>query len=144
MRESTGNALLMTTMTSVIAIVLSFLVGSISYSKSYRVKSYIIDEIEQQKKYKESVYNDGGLNSDLDERIAEHLMSVGYRVGNHDCPNLSNYSQITLNYSKDYDICIYHSNEGESYAVVTFMQFDFPVIKQIVSFQIKGETKNYY
>ena len=145
MREATGNALLMTTMTAVIAIVLSFLVGSISYSKSYRVKSYIIDEIEQQKKYKQSVSDDdGALDKELDNRIANHLLSVGYRVGNHKCPELNNYNELTLNYLKNFDVCVYKSKEGESYAVITFMQFDFPVIKQIVSFQIKGETKSFY
>ena len=44
MREATGNALLTMMMTSIIAIIMIFFVGSISYSKSYRLKNYIINQ----------------------------------------------------------------------------------------------------
>ena len=44
MKEATGNALVMTMMASIIAIIMIFFVGSISYSKSYRLKNYIINQ----------------------------------------------------------------------------------------------------
>ena len=47
MREATGNALLTMMITSIIAVIMIFFVGSISYSKSYKIKNYIVNEIEE-------------------------------------------------------------------------------------------------
>ena len=68
MREATGNAILMTMMTSIIAIIMIFFVGSISYSKSYRIKNYIINQIEE---------NDG-WNDTIDTQLSSYLKDVGY------------------------------------------------------------------
>ena len=174
MRESTGNALLMTLMTSVVAIVLSFLVGSISYSKSYRIKNHIIDEIEecqtfancQDSKFSEWATYDSDLKSaeqnkdrNLSGPIGKYLKDVGYKYSNKEtCPAPSDiYKGSTsktrrcdarLHGSKeDYNYCVYRCYENDTnkfYHVITYMQMDFPLVNKVVNFKITGDTKSFY
>ena len=142
MRESTGNALLMTLMTSVVAVVLSFLVGSISYSKSYRVKNHIINEIEDRK----------GWSPELEQEIDSYLKDVGYKVSTKGtCPARIDSSKKACsrvkNNHKGYNYCVYQCTENSYYTfytVITYMQMDFPLVNKFVNFEIKGETESFY
>lgn len=139
MREATGNALLTMMMTSIIAIIMIFFVGSLSYSKAYRVKNYIINQIEENKTWNTTLNND--LNS--------YLKEVGYNVrrNNDKCPTLNNNNcdgtKNLYDNHNGYDVCIYKCGSGtnEYYKVITFMRFDFPVIGSALRFSVQGETK---
>ena len=64
MKEATGNALVMTMMASIIAIIMIFFVWSISYSKSYILKNYIINQIEE----------NGSWNDELSKQLDAYLL----------------------------------------------------------------------
>ncbi len=125
MREATGNALLTMMITSIITIIMVFFVGSLSYSKAYKVKNYIINEIEE----------NGGWDNNLQSGIDSYLKDSGYRIFKNKCD--SGY----INSDSNYDYCIYKNKKNNYYQVVTFTRFEFPVIGEVVTFKIKGETK---
>ena len=137
MREATGNALLTMMITSIVAIIMIFFVGSISYSKSYRIKNYIIDEIEENK----------GWDDSLQDKIDSHMKDVGYNVrkDEYKCNRVKNIPSTCKleNVQSSYDYCIYSCNEKSYYKVVTFMKFEFPVVGNLIKFEVKGETKTF-
>lgn len=147
MREATGNALVMTMMTSIIAIIMIFFVGSISYSKSYRLKNYIINQIEE----------NGGWNTALQDQLDEYFKDVGYNVrrtnANEACPNIKNATNncTTNEYTGGYEACIYKCGslndngviEHPYYKVITYMKFDFPVVGNSLKFKVQGETRTF-
>lgn len=135
MRQATGNALLTMMITSIVAVIMIFFVGSLSYSKSYKIKNYIINEIEENK----------GWDNSLQEKIDSYMKEVGYNVrkDEYKCNNVKNIptSCSFINTQSGYDYCVY--NCGDYYKVVTFMKFEFPLIGNIVKFEVKGETKTF-
>ncbi len=137
MREATGNALLVGMVTSMIAIIMIFFVGSLSYSKSYRIKNYIINIIEK---------NRGWSDSNA-QTVNDYLKKVGYNMKSGNvCPSMNDHSCTLLNSNTSgYDYCIYQCKDGgfDFYRVVTYMKFDFPVINNTLKFKVQGETKTF-
>lgn len=137
MREATGNALLTMMMTSIIAIIMIFFVGSISYSKAYKLKNYIVNEIEENK----------GWSTALSENVDSYLKDAGYYVSKSgsSCPDLSTEADsCIIVYDHDrYDYCVYSCSNGTYYKVITHMKFDFPVIGSRIKFDVKGETESF-
>lgn len=141
MKEATGNALLVMMVTSIIAIIMIFFVGSISYSKSYRIKNRIINEIE----------DNGGWNETAKNNLLNYLKDVGYYVkpNGSKCPNVSSNKNICTELSnevvRNYDICMYVCNETRNpyYKVITYMRFDVPVIGNSIKLNVEGETKSF-
>lgn len=135
MREATGNALLTMMMTSIIAIIMIFFVGSISYSKSYRIKNYIINQIEE----------NGKWNNELEGELDQYFKEVGYNIkrNNSICPVLNDNNCDKNNlYRGSYEACIYEcGNNNKYYKVITYMKFDFPVIGNSLKLKVQGETK---
>ncbi len=136
MREAIGGSLLLNLIIVFSGIVILFFVGILAYSKAYRVKNRIIEVIEKYETY----------NTDAIAEINADLKDVGYRatIGNRcDLGNLNTSS---------YSYCVYLKDNTEEtgtyyYEVVTYVQFDFPVIGNNLTFPVKGETiilgKNY-
>ena len=149
MREATGNALLTMIVAATITIILTFFVGTLSYSKSYKIKNYIIDQIEE----------NSGWDSELGQNIDEYLKDVGYNVkGNLNCDSelsrlknskeqkLPTYCK-TIYHNSSYNYCIFQCDETLAYryyVVLTFMKFDFPVISDTLRLDVMGQTKNFY
>ena len=137
MREATGNALLTMMMTSIIAIIMIFFVGSISYSKAYRIKNYIVNQIEENK----------GWSSTLSDEVDGYLKNAGYYVSKSgsSCPDLSTNADDCENVYNHvrYDYCVYSCSLGTYYKVITHMKFDFPVIGSRIKFDVKGETESF-
>lgn len=138
MREATGNALLVMMMTSIIAIIMIFFVGSISYSKSYRIKNYIINQIEE----------NGSWNENLQGELDEYFKEVGYNVRREtNCPGVTTNANDCGNniYDGNYEACIYEcsNNNKKYYKVITYMKFEFPVIGNSLKFKVQGETKTF-
>lgn len=151
MREATGNALLTMMITSIIAVIMIFFVGSVSYSKSFKIKNYIVNELEENK-----IWNDT-----LKEEIDSYMKDAGYNVrrNGNKCANIetelnngSNKNCTYINSNSNYDYCIFLCNNTDNdtsnvinkyYKVVTWMKFEFPVIGDAVKFQVKGETKTF-
>ena len=134
MREATGNALLTMMITSIVAIIMIFFVGSISYSKSYKIKNYIVNEIEEHGKW----------DPELQAKVDSYMKEVGYNVrkDEYKCSRLKGINcGEPVNTQSGYDYCVYDC--GNYYKVVTFMKFEFPVINSFIKFDVRGETSTF-
>ena len=74
MSDATGQAGLLNIMLAIIAIIIVLLAGSISYSKSFRVKNKIITTIEQYEG------NCGNENSACNQEIISYMKELGYNA----------------------------------------------------------------
>lgn len=139
MRQAVGNAFVLNLVITFIALMMLVFVGSISYSKSYKVKNRIINLIE----------NNKGYDQDVSDDIEEVLSDVGYQISNNqncDKYKVNKDSKVvypTSEFRSGYRYCIIENktNTGKYYTVVAFMKFEFPVIGNYVEFPVKGETK---
>lgn len=138
MREGIGNAFVYTVVITMVGIILLLLVGSIGYSKAFKVNSRIVDIIETY----------GGYNVYAEAAASNALSGIGYKVSSttRTCPNLDDsygsYEKIipTINY----DYCVYkHTNNkrGVYYTVLTYMYFDFPIIGEHIKLKVINQTK---
>lgn len=153
MRESLGGAMLLNLVVIFTGLVIVFFIGILSYSKAYRVKNRIIEIIEKHEKYDENVADE--INPDL--RNAGYNASSptkcdGASVQNHLEQMLhSEYvGNLPSNKNAQYDYCVFEINstdypknisEGKYYVVVTFIRFEIPIIGDVLTFPVYGETK---
>ena len=138
MREGMGSAFVYTIVIIMVGIILLLLVGSIGYSKAFKVNSRIVDIIEA---------NDG-YNATAEAEVSEALSSIGYKVAavTATCPSLDeSYGSYDIIKPKlNYDYCVYkHTNNkrGDYYTVLTYMYFDFPVIGDYIKLKVINQTK---
>lgn len=132
MREAIGGSLLLNLILVFTGLVILFFVGILAYSKAYRVKNRIIEIIERYETYEGNIRVETEINTDLKD--------VGYRAtyGNR-C------SRDNLN-NTNYSYCVYKKESTDTsgayyYEVVTYVQFDFPIIGSNITIPVKGETK---
>ena len=122
---------------------MSFFIGSLGYTKAFKVKDRIINEIEL-----EGEWN----NTAVENNIENYLYEVGYRVNlDSQCPdaetNENNVKVTQIKTNSSYKYCVYkYETEKEYkktvyYKVVSFMYFDIPVISEIIKIPVSGETK---
>lgn len=138
MRESLGNTFVFNIVIVFISIIIVLLVGSLSYTKTFKVKNQIIDIIEK--------YN--GYNAAAKEEIEFLLSRMGYKVNAHGrqkC-NASDKSVVLNDYASNYRYCVvqYSSERGNYYGVTAYMYFEIPLINSLLEFPIYGETKVIY
>lgn len=139
MRQAVGNAFILNLVITFITLMMLVFVGSISYSKAYKVKNRIINLIEHNKGYDEAV----------SDEIEDVLRDVGYQISiNQKCDRfkVNDESHIvypTSEFKSGYRYCIIENSTdtGRYYTVVAFMRFDFPIIGNFLEFPVKGETK---
>ena len=143
MRESVGNSTLLYLVVSFSAIIMLFFVGIISYSRAYGVKNRIIEIIE-----KENGWSENAISS-----VGESIKEMGYTVTAANFCNkesVKNHMDKIGTYSlkngaeNGYSYCVYevsYGSSGKYYVVVTFVSFNFPVIGNILSIPIYGETQ---
>lgn len=143
MREAIGGTWIFTIVIVFIVLFSSYLAISVNYSKAFKVKNEIINLIEQNE----------GMSADTQSAIEKYLDSVGYFVyGN--CSKGSDseevvytgYSQIKQGYkycvstrSADDDVL-----ERNYYKVKVFFKLDLPIVGNLLTFPITGETKAVY
>ena len=140
MREAIGNTFVYSIIIAFIGILFLILIGSLSYSKAFKIKNRIIEIIEK---------NDGYDNEKVRTEIDNYLKTVGYNVSS----KASNRGTCTIlngtraiNTIKNYDYCIYRFNtvKGPYYHVTVFISFDIPIISSYLRIPISGETKIIY
>ncbi len=150
MREAVGNTFIFYFIIIFTSIFVVFSVGSISYSKAFRVKNLIIDSIE----------NNGGWNDNVPDEISNSLSQVGYKVGNPPCPDVKdinseddeNLNITRISNTSNYYYCLYEMDrknssgysQGKYYKVIAYIYFDFPVVGDFIQFPVSGETKFIY
>ena len=139
MKEAIANAGVFNLIIIFVIILLTFFMGSLSYSKAFKVKNKIIEEIEKEGNYE-----------DAQDEIENWLSSIGYRVisdNTWSCPDEGGEIATT---SSNYQYCVYRFNTctkdsdsgrcGEYYRVISYMYFDIPVISELLKIPVKGET----
>lgn len=139
MREAIGGSWLYGLVLTFIVFFASFLAVSINYSKAFNVKNNIVDLIG---KYE-------GNNCEARKKIGEYLHDVGYMsIG--ECSD--GYYAYDLNGSyllgkdKGY-FCLKNEDtsgtvvEKKYYRTETFFKLDLPLVGDLLTFRIKGETE---
>ena len=155
MREAIGGTWLFGLVITFIVFFASFLAVSINYAKAFNVKNNVVDIIS---KYE-------GNNSAAREKIASYLRTTGYLVPGK-CPDEGdNYGGTSNDYKyvgfdlngdkvasgdKAYFCISCDSTDNTStidkqfYRVIVFFKIDLPVVGNITTFRIKGETESIY
>ena len=128
MRGALGNSLLLFIIIFCVSLIVLLFLGILSYSKAYKAKNRIIEIIEK--------YEDYNINAE--EEVIFSLGTMGYQLGS--CKDKEKNKNTS-----DYKYCIYEQsteNGGNYYKVVTYVQFYFPVINELVdNISVHGETK---
>lgn len=160
MRQAYGGAWIYGIMITFILIFVAYITTSIRYSQVFTAKTHIINIIEQYQ----------GLNSKSLAKINRQLEIDNYKttgkcttkdnikstvLGNNISYGEGDYvgvrdGQGTLNGTDFYQYCVYRSVAYKNtntnnvddyyYMVVTFLNFEFPVLGNIYTLRISGET----
>lgn len=151
MREAIGNTFIVNLLMVFIGVMSALLVGSVSYSKAFKVKNRIIYTIEKYGGW--NVETSSGYNV-VQAEIESSLKDIGYPlvVSNPftgGCPNKTGANLVYGGHSdprNTYHYCVYeYQNErGTYYGVTTFMHFDIPLIGNYLEFPVSGKTKSLY
>ena len=139
MRESLGSAFLYNIVFIFLAIIFSFLMGTLIYHKAFILNSNIISSLE---KYE-------GYNSFSQKEIDIQLKSIGYPAGkNVKCPTKKGDGELVLPENKTYNYCVYKiNNDGVtgnnryySYGVITYISLDFPFVSSFLKIPIYSQS----
>lgn len=147
MREAIGGTWLFGLVITFIVFFASFLAISVNYSKAFNVKNNIVDMI--------SKYEGNNCNARI--KIGNYLNDVGYLVSG-DCGSIDGveYEPYDLKGNKLASgkkgyYCIAKTDTGSTtdieksyYRVIVFFRVDLPVIGNLTTFRIKGETESIY
>ncbi len=135
MRESIANSYVFNLIIIFIGIIIVVLVGSLSYSKTFKIKNRLVEIIEKHKDFDYSAQ----------QEIANFLRKSGYVTKkNPKCPSKTGFE--TGWHSSGYKYCVYKYNTAKGYYfhVVVFISFDIPIIGDILEFPLSGETRIIY
>lgn len=154
MREAIGNTFIVNLLLVFLGVMSIIFIGSISYSKAFKVKNRIVYVIEKYGGWNELATDEGIDPAKLE--ISASLKQIGYPLATTfgRCARYQkrdNDVETTIVYGEDpgdidYHYCVYKykSDRGVYYGVVTFMRFDIPLIGDLLEFPVYGETKSLY
>ena len=140
MKEAIGTSMVFNLMMVFIGVMIIILVGSISYSKGFKVRNRIIDRIQEYNGYNADV------DSDVKAAIEGDLQAIGYKiVQDLSCNERENATLLTTDYNT-YNYCVYEysTTRGKYYGVTVFISFDVPLIGDYINIPIYGETRIVY
>lgn len=141
MRESIANSFLFNWILIFIGVIIALLIGSLSYSKAYKVKSRLISIIEKHEFY--STNNNHASNREIDMFLSE----IGYKTSgdSRKCPSLEN-GYMLIDARSSFKYCVYRKDgtKGFYYKVIAYMYFDIPLVGDFLEFPVQGETKIIY
>jgi len=156
MRDSIGGSMLLNLVIIFAGLIIVLFISILSYSKAYRIKNRIVEIIEKYEVYNHT--NDNVVNDAVDE-LNPDLMSAGYDASMPSrCANIRNrlisnengkYYDADLSANLNtygYNYCVFEVNKsinstGKHYVVVTFIRFEVPIIGDVLTFPVYGETK---
>lgn len=140
MRESIGGSFLLYIVIFFIGVIILFFASIMSYSKAYRVKNRIINVVESS--------GCSTTESDIISTIDSDLKDAGYTYTtagkcnfNNECQN---FNTKFPNNGENFNYCICkidNGNNGFYYEVITFTEFEFPIIKDVIRSNVHGESK---
>jgi len=132
-KDAIGGSSLLYMVVFFTSIIILFFVGIIAYSKAYRVKNRIIEVIEKHEKYDSVVANE----------LTNDLYKYGYITATEQqlidkCKDGANSLSVQAGAGHLY--CV-EETKGNTYKIVTYIHFDFPIIGDRLTFSVKGEKK---
>ena len=141
MRESIGGTWIFSLVIVFIVLFTGYLAISVNYSRAFKVKNGIINIIEK----------DEGHNSTAQDEITAYLNGSSYFVYGNCGENETGYGKANAQSTK-YRYCISKVVSDESkttipstrYYVRVFFRLDLPILGDILTFPITGETKAGY
>ena len=134
MKEAIGTSYVFTLVMTFVGILIAMFVGSIAYTKGFKVRNKIIDIIDKNEGY---TLRTGGAKDQIDQSLAK----IGYRIVDKECPTRNGATAIQ---KSDYRYCVYeYTNEekGTYYGVTVFIHFDIPLIGDFFEIPIYGESR---
>lgn len=147
MRESIGGSMLLYIVLIFVVVVMLLFSSILTYSKAYKIKNRIIEIIEKYENYGKEMA-EGEINSDLAtsgynasdpdkcDKVYETLTSSEGKYNEEKLEtNINNYG---------YNYCVFKANDVDKqyyYVVVTFVEFQMPIIGDALTFPVYGETK---
>ncbi len=153
MKEAIANAGVYNLVIMFVIILLAFFIGSLSYSKAFKVKNKIIEEIEKDQGYTT------GVADSTEDRVEDWIASIGYRINTGNDRNTENCPKVTgnggeegklVNSDGDYQYCVYEFDTctkgadkakcGKYYRVTAYMYFDVPILSGLLKLPVSGET----
>lgn len=147
MRESINGAWLLGIMMVFICIFIAYVSIQINYSKAYKVKTNMVTIIEQ--------YD--GVNPTSIMKMQENMMGNGYESNARCSTDKGGFVGInTREHSNTnpsgWGVCVYReyrphtdfSEEKYYYTVETFFGFDLPMLGDLYTFRVSGETNAIY
>lgn len=143
MKEAIGTSFVFNLMMIFIGVLIAMFVGSLAYTKGFKVRNKIIDIIEKYEKY------DINDSTQIDE-INDSLSSIGYQVRGDNtskCKARGNANQVTKTIqNNDYEYCVYEYNtsRGKYYGVTVFIHVDIPLIGGLIDIPLYGESRLVY
>lgn len=156
MRESIGGTWIVGIVIVFIVLFTSYLALSVNYSKAFKVKNGIISIIEESE----------GLTDAAQEKINKYLNNSGYYVygactkvdidygdesesANGKLEGKLPQATTGVNSNK-YKYCVYTREVDDNvlkrkyYRVTVFFKFDIPILDNVFTFPVTGETKAVY
>ena len=149
MKDAIGGSLLLNLVVIFTSIVILLFAGILAYSKAYKVKNKIVEIVESHDGniISETVSNE--LKTEVSDQIAMELTDVGYTISeapsDSKCGSDSSRGTCTNLNTTNFKYCICEQSSGaesgKTYEVITYIHFSFPVIGDLLTFPVRGETK---
>ena len=150
MKEAIGATWILGIVTTFIVLFASFLAISINYSKAFKVKNNIVDLIEKNE----------GMNEETAKEIYDYLRTEGYILKGK-CkqpstgPGIKKFvgfdGENPVGYSEKALYCVQQNTpnsitelDKSYYSVQIFFRLDLPLIGEIFTFNVSGETMSIY
>jgi len=156
LREAVGHVFIVNLILVFFAVISALLIGSLAYSKAFRVRNRIVYVIEKHGSWNVTQLAEGGVTINIVRNEIEHgLREIGYHMNlwNAQCPRRRDKGGwARLVYGNDgsdniialdspYDFCVHEFQGGRYYGVTTFMHFNVPLIGGFLRFPVYGQTK---
>jgi len=145
MKEAIGTSYVFSIMMVFVGVMIALVVGSIAYSKGFRVRNRVIDIIQRHEGYP-------GRENIARREIEENLRTIGYRISDRECPTRHHrdteleFQHVAVIQESDFRYCIYRfeTTRGNYYGVTVFITFDLPLIGGLIEIPVYGETRLLY
>lgn len=140
MRESIGTTSIFQIMLALIFIFVAFIAIAINYNRAYRVKNQAISIFERYE----------GTRPITIEILNTYLINNGYSdrgkcpTGYYGSTNLNTNTLERATDKKTYFYCVSSTKvkEGIKYNIRVFSKFSIPLLGDLLTFKISGETKS--
>lgn len=146
MKEAIGTSFVFNLIMVFVAIMIALFVGSLAYSKGFKVRNRVIDIIEKH----------GGYTEAAQKEIDENLSTIGYRISTdatkqktkcseqfekHMGAESGSIEQNNTNTNYNYCVFSYNTSKGLYYGVTVYIHFDVPFLGDFFEIPVYGETR---